>query len=69
MEAYIAGDIKKGDSKMDETKPLFRKALSGCMRLDYHMFGKWAERVDEMVERADWKEFATKVFLENKDVI
>ena len=69
MEAYIAGDVKKGDAKMDETRPLFKKALNECRRLDYHMFGKWAERVDEMVERADWKEFAMKIFNANKDVI
>ena len=69
MEAYIAGDTKKGDTKMDETRPLFKKALSECRRLDYHMFGKWAERVDDMVARSDWKEFALKVFKENKAVI
>ena len=62
MEAYISGDVKTGDEKMSDARPLFKKSIKSCKALDYHMFGKWAERVDEMIERADWKEFAEKVY-------
>jgi hypothetical protein len=30
MEAYIAGDKKTGDEKMEETKPLYATAMAGC---------------------------------------
>ena len=69
MEAYAARDNNAGDAMIDETKPLFKKALSECRKLDYHMFGKWAQRFDEMVERSDWKKFAMKVFRSNKSFI
>ena len=41
MEAYIDGDKATGDAKMEETKPLYKKALSGCGNLADHM-GEWA---------------------------
>ena len=69
MEAYAARDNNAGDAMIDETKPLFKKALSECKKLDHHMFGRWAQRFDEMVERSDWKEFAMKVFRANKSFI
>ena len=30
MEAQIAGDTASGDALMAKTKPLYKKALSGC---------------------------------------
>jgi hypothetical protein len=30
MEAYIAGDTASGDAEIAKTKPLYKKALSGC---------------------------------------
>ena len=41
MEAYIDGDKATGDAKMGETKPLYKKALSGCGNLADHM-SEWA---------------------------
>ena len=42
MEAYATRYYNAGDVMIDETKPLFKKALSECRKLDYQMFGKWA---------------------------
>ena len=69
MDAYAKGDTKTGDERMAHARPLWKKSLKNCSALDDHMFGKWAERIDEMMERSDWQQFAEKVYKENKAVI
>ena len=54
MDAYAKGDTKTGDERMAHARPLWKKSLKNCSALDDHMFGKWAERIDEMMERSDW---------------
>ena len=54
MEAYIDGDKATGDAKMGETKPLYKKALSGCGEVAEHM-GEWAQKFDDLTKIANWK--------------
>ena len=65
MESYIAGDRKSGDAFMAQTRPLFNNALSRCDQLDSHV-KDWARRIDEMMARSDWEQFALKVYKTNK---
>ena len=53
MEAYIAGDTMAGDAKIEETKPLFEKALAGCGKLTEGI-GEWVKKIDAMMARSDW---------------
>ena len=69
MEAYIMLDYKTGDAKMDETRPLFKKAFSECKSLSYKMFDEWAGRVEEMKKREDWEEFSKRVYDEHRAAI
>ena len=61
MEAYIGGDKATGDAKMGETKPLYKKALSGCGNLADHM-GEWAQKVDDLAKIADWPTTSKKIY-------
>ena len=53
IEAALAGKSEKADEFLDKARKLMTKALDGCRQLDYHMFGKWAERVDAIEDRPD----------------
>ena len=68
MEAYIDGDKATGDAKISETKPLYKKALSGCGRLADHM-SEWAQKTDDLMKIADWQKIAMKIYEDNKVVI
>ena len=69
MEAYIAGDTKTGDEKMDDSRPLFKDAMSGCSEgitgdlLDIY------QQIKDMMDKPDWKDYAEKVYKENKVMI
>ena len=65
MESYIANDRKSGDAFMAQTRPLFNNALSRCDQLDSHV-KDWVGRIDEMMTRSDWEQFALKVYKTNK---
>ena len=66
MEAYIEGDNKTGNAKISQTRRLFKKSLLGCPVLEIHIFEKWAGKIDDMTSRADWEEFANRVYYDNK---
>ena len=61
----MAGKPEEADKLLDKARKLMTKALDGCHQLDYHMFGKWAERVDALEERPDQPEFSIHVVAEN----
>ena len=57
MEAYIAGDKKTGDEKMEETKPLYATAMAGCGQIAESM-GAIAKRFDGIQARSDWAQLS-----------
>ena len=57
MEAYIAGNHSEGDAKMAATVPLYKEALSGCGRIS-NLIANWAQKIDEMKERQDWRQIS-----------
>ena len=68
MEAYIDGDKATGDAKMADTKPLYKKALSGCGQVAEHM-GEWAQKFDDLTKIADWPKVASQIYQDNKAVV
>ena len=57
MEAYIAGDKKTGDEKMEETKTLYTTAMAGCGQIAESM-GAIAKRFDDIQARSDWAQLS-----------
>ena len=59
---------EKAEKKMNQATRLMAKALKSCHRLDYHMFEKQADILDEVSDRLDIdEEFMKHVFSEHGD--
>ena len=59
---------EQAEKKMNKATRLMAKALKSCHRLDYHMFEKQADILDEVSDRLDIdEEFMKHVFSEHGD--
>ena len=69
MQGMIDGLPKEqAEKKMNKATRLMAKALKSCHRLDYHMFEKQADILDEVSDRLDIdEEFMKHVFSEYGD--
>ena len=68
MDAYIKGDYPTGDSKMIETYPLYKQALSGCGNLG-ELINYWLLRTSDLTSSPDWPQKWQQIYAQDKDQI